>query len=186
MTEQSKPSVPSTIGGGSPNGDRNNNNNNNNANGSGNDNNQGRCGNFRRRKGNGRGHTKSDIYDSSAPESDIYDSSAPIPCAFKDDYVNTLGAMHQHYFDCYDNLDQVCFNITLEKLQQYVSENYRTFGRAISARIADSSKRPTVPDVQMPEKKDKTTGKMADKESDELSYGEKKILIKRFKMSIQL
>jgi hypothetical protein len=31
---------------------------------------------------------------------DIHDSAAPTRCAFKDDNVNTLGAMHQHYFDC--------------------------------------------------------------------------------------
>jgi hypothetical protein len=40
--------------------------------------------------------------------------------------------MHQHYFDCYDISDQVQYNITLEKLQQYVIENSKTFGREIS------------------------------------------------------
>jgi hypothetical protein len=178
MTEQSKASVPTTIGGSSNGGGNgaNSNNNNGNANGNGNDNNQGRRGNGRRGKGNGNGQRKADVYD----------NAASVRGAFKkDDDASVLGVMHQHYFDCYDISDQVRFNITLEKLQQYASENYKRFGRAISAGIADPSKRPTVPDVQMPQKMDTTTNQMVDKEPSELSYGEKMKLDARFKMQIQ-
>jgi hypothetical protein len=165
MAEQSKASVPSTIGG-SFNGGGNNTNNN--ANGIDGDDKQGRHGNGRCGRGNRGGHKKPDVLD----------NTAPIRRAFKDDDPNILGAMHQHYFDCYD--------ITLKKLQQYVTENCKTFGRKISLRITDLSSQPTVPMVEMPQKFDTATNTMVDKQRGELSYPEQKILEERFKMFIQL
>jgi hypothetical protein len=145
MTEESKTSVPSTIGGssnGNGGGAKYNDNNNNNADGQGNENSQGRRGRGRRGKGNGNGQKKLDVYD----------NAAPLRYAFQDDEASTLGVMYQHYFDCYDISDQFRFTVTLDKLQQYASENCKKFGRAISAGIADSSKGPTVPNVTMPQK----------------------------------
>jgi hypothetical protein len=92
--------------------------------------------------------------------------------------------MHQHYFDCYDISDQVRFTVTLDKLQQYASENCKKFGRAISAGIADSSKQPTVPDVPMPQKMN-ADGDLIDKQLEELHYAEKLKMETRIKMQIQ-
>jgi hypothetical protein len=172
MTEESKASVPSTIGG-SSNGDGGGaKHNNTSADGQGNENGQGRHG--RGGKGNGNGQKKSDVYA----------NAAPARYSFKDDEASTLGVMHQHYFDCYDISDQVRFTVTLDKLQQYASKNCKTFGRAISAGIADSSKRPTVPDVPMPQKKN-AGGNLIDKQLEELTYAEKLKMETRVKMQIQ-
>jgi hypothetical protein len=103
--------------------------------------------------------------------------------AFKDDNARDLGVMYQHYFDCYSISDQVHYITTLEKLQQYVGENYK-FGREISAGIADPTNRPTVPVLKMPQKKDQN-GKMVDVTPDELGYADKIILETRMELSIQ-
>jgi hypothetical protein len=170
MAEQSKTSVPSTIGG-SSNGGGNNANNNNNVNGNG----TGRRGNGRRGKGNGNGQRTAGVQDNTA-----YTDRG----AFKDDDAGDLGVMYKHYFDCYSIADQVRFNNTLEKLQQYVGEKCTNFGGEISAGIADISKRPKIEMVRMPQKMT-DTGQMVDMTWDELGHAERMILEQRIKMCLQ-
>ena len=178
MAEQTKASVPSTVGGPSNGSGNNANNTTNNggANGNGTANQQGRRGNNRRGKGNGNGQRN--------PE--VHDNAAPAQRAFKDDNATDLGAMYQHYFDCFNISDQLRFSITLEKLRQYARENCKNFGAEISAAIGDLSDpdlRPTVAEVKVPKKK--VDGKMVEKSPEEFTYSEKMILDARFKMFVQ-
>jgi hypothetical protein len=75
--------------------------------------------------------------------------------------------MYRHYFDCYSIADQLRFNNTLEKLQQYVGEKCKNFGSEISTGLADPSKRfSCIEMAKMPQKQDATTGQMVDMTTD--------------------
>jgi hypothetical protein len=103
--------------------------------------------------------------------------------AFKDDSAE-LGVMMHKYFDCSGLDDQVRYTDTVEKLQIYVGETYKPFGKQIKVAIGDPSKTPQIQEVTMPQKTD-SKGNLVDKTEADLSYIEKIKLNEQIKIQAQ-